>query len=249
MHCVFGLMVTGKGERDFLPSFFRSLPQRANCSFRVMARIGQRDPIASPARKLKMVGSGKIIPTEDEKDIGLPARRFARDREGDEHCRRFLILIDDVEAGRRSRIEQVYERYRRALDTMLSGDERRRVAVHFLANMLEAYYFANSAAINEALGTAVLAGDYDGDVEEIPHPKNEIKNLFAGFDERNDGAKIVPRLDLDHILRNPETCAFLRSLFGWCVARLSENAEVWHDELTACYRLEGGRQEALTRDQ
>lgn len=244
MHCVFGLMVTGKGERDFLPDLFRSLPERANCSFRVIARIGQRNPITSPKRQLKMVGSGKIIPDRDQNEIGLPARRFVRNHDG-----QFLILVDDVEADRRPQLDQVFARYRLALDTMLTEDEQKRVSVHFFANMLEAYYFANSAAVNEALEATVLNGDHAGDVEGLPHPKNQLKGLFQGFDEREDGAKIVPLLDLDHILDNPETCAFLRSLFGWCVGRLSEIADLWDDQLTTRYQLEAGRQEALTKDQ
>jgi len=244
MHCIFGLMVTGKGERDFLHDLFRSLPPRANCSFRVIARIGQRKPITSEKRRLKMVGTGKIIPDRDQNEIGLPARRFLRNQPG-----QFLILVDDIEADRRLHIEQVFARYRLALDTMLADGEQSRAAVHFLANMLEAYYFANSAAVNQALGAVVLANDYDGNVEEIPHPKNRLKELFQGFDEKDDGAKIVPLLDLEHVLGNPETCAFLRSLFGWCVARLSETAAVWDADLATRYQLPQGAQQPLTRDQ
>lgn len=244
MHCIFGLIVTGKGEREFLPYLFRSLPLRANCSFRVIARIGQRNPITSEKRQLKMVGCGKTIPDRDQNEIGLPARGFLQN-----HPNRFLILIDDVEADRRPRIDQVFARYRLALDTMLGDGEKSRVAVHFLANMLEAYYLANSAAVNQALGTTVLDADHAGDVEEIPHPKNQLKGLFHGFDEKDDGAKIVPLLDLDHVLNNPETCAFLRSLFGWCVGRLSESAEQWDPDLSVRYQLEQGIREPLTRDQ
>lgn len=191
-----------------------------------------------------MVGSGKTIPDRDQSEIGLPARRFLRDQPN-----RFLILIDDVEHPRRPQIDQVFARYRLALDTMLGDFEKSRVAVHFLANMLEAYYFANSSAVNQALGAAVLASDYGGDVEEIPHPKNQLKGLFREFDEKDDGAKIVPLLDLDHVLNKPETCAFLRSLFGWCVARLNESAEQWEADLSVRYQLERGIQEPLTRDQ
>src|SRR2546428_9048826 len=87
-HCVIGLIVTGEGERDFLPDLFRSLMQRAACSFRVLRRIGQRSPITSSVRRLAMVGSGQTIPTNDEQEIGLPARRFLRNKP----CH-FVILI------------------------------------------------------------------------------------------------------------------------------------------------------------
>src|SRR5439155_9758873 len=215
--CTFGLIVTGAGEEEFLPGLFRSLTGGAGCSFRVLRRIGQRNPITSIAKRLMIVGSGKVIPTEDEEQIGMEARRFLRNQP----CR-FVILIDDMEHPRRSWIAQVFARYRAALDTMLLHDEKQRAAVHFFATMLEAYYFAHSAAVNTALGASVFASDFAGDVETIRHPKNELKNKFAGFDDRSQGALIVPMLDLDHILSNPQTCAFLRSLFAWCVRQLTE---------------------------
>ena len=244
MHCVFGLIVTGKGEREFLPSLFRSLSARANCSFRVEARTGQRSPITSTSRKLKMVGTGMIIPSEDEKQIGLPARRFLRG-----HVGRFLILVDDIERDRRPQLSAVFARYRKALDTMLLPEERQRASVHFFANMLEAYYFADSAATNRALGQSVLARDHDGDVEEIPHPKNELKRIHPGFDERAHGALIVPAIDLDHVLDRPETCRFLRSLFGWCVERMSASCEVHDAELPSCFRLVDGQRAEPMRNQ
>ena len=58
----FGLIVTGEGEEEFLPKLFRSLEATGRCSFRVIRRIGQRSPIRSPRRQLRMIGSGKLIP-------------------------------------------------------------------------------------------------------------------------------------------------------------------------------------------
>ena len=46
-------------------------------------------------------------------------------------------------------------------------------SVHFLVNMLEAYYFAHAAATNGVLGTELE--DFEGDVESIRHPKNDLK--------------------------------------------------------------------------
>jgi len=242
--CTFGLVVTGEGEEEFLPAFFRSLSARAGCSFRVLRRIGQRKPITSEARKIRMVGSGQVIPTEDEREIGLPARRFLRGQP----CH-FLILIDDVEDERRPFLAQVFARYRKALDTLLRSDEQRRAAVHFFANMLEAYYYAHSAAVNEALGRVLLDADHAGDVETIRHPKNDLKGRFPGFDERTHGALIVPRLDLDHVLCNPQTCAFLRSMFGWCVRQLIEHCPVHDPDLSNRYQLQSGVHESLTARQ
>ena len=115
--------------------------------------------------------------------------------------------------------------------------------------MLEAYYFADSAATNRALGQSVLAQDHDGDVEEIPHPKNELKRIHPGFDERAHGALIVPGLDLDHVLDRPETCRFLRSLFGWCVERMSASCEVHDAELPSRFRLVDGQRAEPMRNQ
>jgi hypothetical protein len=191
-----------------------------------------------------MVGSGQIIPTEDEREIAIPARQFLRQQT----CR-FLILIDDVEHDRRPIISQVFNRYRAALDTLLAPEERRRAAVHFLANMLEAYYFAHSAAVNAVLEMNVLLADFLEDVETIRHPKNDLKRLCPDFDERVHGARIVARLDIDHVLSNPKTCAFLRSLFGWCVQRLLDHCPVYDVELRTCFNLRNGLREPLTANQ
>ncbi len=204
----FGLIVTGRGEEEFLPDFFRSLAETGACSFRVICRIGQRSPITSQKRLLKMVGTGKKIPDRDEREIGLPARRHLTDDAT------FVILVDDLEADRASRATEVYRRYREALHTILSESQRRRASVHFFVNMLEAYYFADAKAINAVLGTSLE--DYQEDVETIRHPKNDLKGHHSGFDEVEHGRAIVARLDLPHVLSRPETCAALRTLFGWC---------------------------------
>lgn len=243
-HCTFGLIVTGHGERDFLHELFRSLAGKSGCSFRVIRRIGQRNPVTSRARKLTMTGTGKLIPDRDEEDIGLPARRFLRGGK----CH-FLILIDDLEADRRSMVAQVFERYRIALDTMLQPDEQRRASVHFLANMLEAYYFAHSTAVNQVLGANVLTGDHGGDVEDISHPKNDLKRLYPGFDEREHGAQIMQSLDAEHVLGRVETCSFLRALFGWCVDKLLSNCQVWDARILHCFQLPTGARAAVTRNQ
>lgn len=241
MYCEIGLIVTGEGERDFLPSLFRTLTQRATCSFRVLGRTGQRRPITSPARRLEMAGTHMIIPTTDEWQIGIPARRFLRDHPG-----RFIVLVDDIEGSGRAILGEIFTRYRTALDTMLRPEERQRSAVLFLANMLEAYYFADSAATNAAMGHQVLAGDHAGDVEDIPHPKRDMKELCPGFHEREDGARIVSRLDLDHVLDRQETCAFLRSMFGWLVERLVESDALGDPDLPKRYHLADGiRQEPM----
>lgn len=204
----FGLIVTGKGEEAFLPKLFRSLAATGHCSFKVIRRIGQRSAITSPKRQLNMVGTGKTIPDRDEREIGLPARRYLTTDET------FVILVDDLEADRASQATEIFQRYRDALDTILLASRRYRASVHFFVNMLEAYYFADAKAINKVLGTNLE--DYDADVETISHPKNELKMHYVRFDEIEHGNEIVSNLDVEHVLSRRETCASLRTLFGWC---------------------------------
>ena len=114
-----------------------------------------------------MIGSGKRIPDKDATDIGLPARQFLSSESS------FVILIDDLEATRSKEIQQVFGRYRLALNDMLEPNQIRRASVHFLVNMLEAYYFADAQAVNSVLGTEIE--DYEGDVETIRNPKSNLK--------------------------------------------------------------------------
>jgi hypothetical protein len=203
----FGLIVTGEGERQALTHLFRSLMIHGCCHFTIIRRIGQRSPQTSERVKLKMVNTGKLIPNKDVEEIGLPARTFL------DGPTKHVILVDDLEADRAPQAQQVYDRYRAALDTILK-EQRSQASVHFLINMLEAYYFADAASVNAILGTQLT--DYETDVEAIPHPKNQLKKLFPGFDETKHGLEILKRLDIPHILSNPLTCASLRTLFKWC---------------------------------
>ena len=159
----FGLIVTGKGEKEFLPDLFRSVAASGRCTFKVIRRIGQRGPVTSPKRKLRMLGSGKAVPDRDASEIGLPARGFLSSHD------RYVLLVDDLEADRSQVMQEVFGRYRAALDTVLSEDQARRAAVHFFVNMLEAYYFADTCAVNDVLDTELA--DFAGDVESIRHPK------------------------------------------------------------------------------
>jgi hypothetical protein len=246
-HCGFGLIVTGQGERQFLPDLFSVLTKFSGCSFKVIRKIDQRGPVTNRLR-LKMVGSGSAILDKDEQEIGLAARAFLRN-----HDCHFVIVIDDVESNRRECIAEIWQRYRTAIDTMLLADERKRAAVHFLANMLEAYYFADCNAVNTALGAMVLPRDHVGDVEEIPHPKHALEKAASAagtsFKERRDGGKIVQALDLERVLQRNDACAYLRSLFEWCVTRLLPNCPVWDPAIGTAFGIQDGIKADLTRHQ
>ncbi len=147
------------------------------------------------------------MPSRDE-DFALRALGFFR-QGGD-----FVLLVDDLEEAWRNQMEDVYARYREAFERVLPEPLWPRVSVHFLVNMLEAYYFAHAAAVNEVMGTDWI--DHEGDVETIGHPKGELKKRLGRFDEVEHGGQIVQRLDVPHILTRPDACASLRTLFGWC---------------------------------
>lgn len=205
----FGMIVTGEGEKQFLPSFMRSLTTAGNCTFEVMRRVGQRSAISSKKRTLQMVGTGKTIPDRDAGEIGFPARAFLG-----KHPDSFVFVVDDLEHERRPEHQQIFERYRTIFDTILPPEFRHRASVHFFVNMIEAYYFAHAEAVNTVLATSLQ--NFDGDVETIRHPKGDLKRLVSGFEEIVHGEQIVQNLDLEKVLDNPETCASLRTLFKWC---------------------------------
>ena len=92
--CRVGLIVTGETESLCLPDLFRELTSRGLCSFSVIRRVGQRSAIESPRRKLRMAGSGKVIPNRDAEQIGVPTRRFLR-RNG-----HYVLLVDAHVLGR-----------------------------------------------------------------------------------------------------------------------------------------------------
>ena len=191
-----------------------------------------------------MVGSGKTIPNRDEGEIGLPARLFLTSRTDTRFTSRtdtrFVILVDDLERKRSGERRQIFARYRLALDTMLRSDEARRTSVHFLVNMLEAYYFADARAVNAVLGTDL--DDYGGDVEAIRHPKKELKGLFPEFDEIEHGCRILHELDVSHVLSRKEYCSSLRTMFAWVCKAIDEPEG-------EAYQLAKGRYSDVGRDQ
>ena len=147
----FGLIVTGETEEEHLPKLFKSLMATGICTFEVVQRVGQLGTITSEER-LKALGNRKDIPSQEAK-IGLAARRYLIT----DVCH-FVLLIDDLEHSRRNQAQEIFDRYRTALDTVLDT-LKHRASVHFLVNMLEAYYLADAPAINAVLGTSLL--DYE----------------------------------------------------------------------------------------
>ncbi len=224
-HWKFGLIVTGKGEEKGLEKLFKLLAETGLCSFKVIRRIGQLSPITSQKRKKTMAGTGHVIPDKDGENIGLPARNYIQSANG-----RFVIVIDDLEWDRHKQVETVFKRYRDALDAALNENgQREKAAVHFLVMMLEAYFFADSKAINAILDLDI--NDYPDDVETIRSPKIDLGNLCHSYREVEHGTAIIERIRVDHILARHDCCAYLRTLFAWCVNRLNDHAFADHVQL------------------
>ena len=235
----FGLIVTGQTEEQHLPKLFKSLMATGICTFEVIRRVGQLGAITSEER-LKALGNGKDIPSKDAK-IGLAARRYLRI----DDCH-FVLLVDDLEYDRRDQAQQVFDRYRSALDTILN-DLKHRASVHFLVYMLEAYYFADAEAINAVLRTSLP--DHESDVEDIYDPKEDLKRLPSGFREVNDGERILDRINIERVLSHPDTCASLRTLFAWCVKVLETYSDHDCTGFYDKYRLHEGKLSEITRTQ
>lgn len=230
----FHLLVTGKGERDFIGRLLGAVIEGHTATFTRPEFIGQWTPGQQSRKELKVTGTLKHIPTEFERKVTLQTAQWLRK---DPDC--FVLLIDDLEHSRAPVAPEVFAYYRSALDKALGVDDglKRRTSVHFLVNMLEAYYFAHPEAVNQVLGTSLT--EPADDVEKIRHPKNDLKNLRVGFDEREHGAQIVGLLDLDKVLANPATCRSLRTLVAWCVDRLG-------GEFSTRWRLSDGEFHPLT---
>ena len=235
----FGLIVTGKTERQHLQKLFKSLEQSGTCNFRVIRRVDQLGAITSEKR-LEGLGNGKKLLSADEK-IGSVARRNLATGTYD-----FVLLIDDLEYKRRNQAQQIFDRYRLALDTVLDT-LKHRASVHFLVNMLEAYYFADAQAIKVVLGTRL--SDYEGDVEEITHPKNKLEKLCSNFDTIKHGGAILNKINIEHILSRPDACASLRTLFAWCVKVLEKCSDYDCGGFYDKYRLHDGKLSEITGTQ
>lgn len=237
----FGVIVTGDTEREHLPKLFRSLMASKICHFEVIRKIDQRSPKTSTGQNRTVVGTDQMIERKDELEIGLPARGYVnRSR-----CH-FVLLIDDLEYSRRDQALEVFNLYRTVLDTVLNT-LKHRASVHFLVNMLEAYYFADAQAINAVLGTSL--SDYGGDVETIRNPKSNLRQMHSSFREIDDGGRILDQLDIEHVLSRPDTCASLRTLFAWCVEILAQYPNFDRANFDNKYRLHDGILSVITKPQ
>lgn len=106
--CELGLIVTGMGEREFLPRLFRELEASGRCKFKVIARIGQRSPKSSAKKRLKIVGTNREITDRDFEVIGIPARKHLNEPRA-AYKRAFVVLEPLIQ--RASRIARAGRRW------------------------------------------------------------------------------------------------------------------------------------------
>ena len=237
----FGLIVTGETEQEHLPKLFRSLMASKICHFEVIRKIGQRSPITSRRRRPPVVGTDQMIERKDELEIRLPAKGYVS-----QSGYHFVILIDDLEYGRSDQAQQVFDRYRTALNT-LPNTLKHRASVHFMVYMLEAYYFADAQTTKAILGTSLL--NHEGDVETIRNPKSDLRKLYPSFREINDGGRILDRINIERVLSHPDTCASLRTLFAWCVKVLETYSDHNCTDFYDRYDLHDGKLSEITGTQ
>jgi len=212
------LLVTGDTERENISIVFKPLLTCGFIRFDEPLKIEQLSPRKS---HLLVTGTTKrVMPKRDEQLGGIARNYFMSSGEGEV---RLLIVLDDVEHDRIGTITEVFERYRCALDAFLCPIQKEaHASVHFLRNMLEAYYFADTNALSEAM--KVVHPDlkaspevYEGDVEYIRHPKNDLKRMYGSFDEIRDGKAVLERIEWNRVLSKPQYCTSLRTMFNWCI--------------------------------
>lgn len=217
MRIEFGLFVTGHGEHQALAQLFGPLRDTGLCQFTVLRRIGQLRPRQEQLTAPTVAGarSRRRLPFRDER-LALWALGHLTAPDCD-----FVVLIDDQETPDIDEATRAFRRYREAFDFVLH-EHSRCASVHFLVLMLEAYFLADASATNAVLGTDLQ--DHNGDVEALASPKAHLKRV-ARYDEVEHARRIIPRLNLPHILRNSEHCRSLRTLFAWCAKAAGISAD------------------------
>lgn len=242
----FLLFVTGESEKEHLPKMFDSLASSGICSFTVNRRLGQRDPVKSETHLAQMVRTGQKIPNKDFNQIGASARRLV-----DDNACHYIILMDDLEHSRTEDAPEVFLRYRNALDAALLS-KKYKASVHFLVNMLEAYFWADPDALNRALGLEPPVLPLQTDVESIRNPKAELKRIFPAYHEITHSGLILDLFDLEVVLSNENTCGWLRSCVKWIadvLANYPDGAFYSSLNLSSKYLLETGKLSEITSKQ
>lgn len=253
----FGLIVTGEAEEKGISGLFKSLTMTGLCSFSVICRIHQSRkstnlinkslPVARVVRTIKP--ETRPEPDKDELEISYPAKKFLNGTKPNE--RRFVILLDDLEHDRLNDMKEIFEHLLFILRKAMNDEQRTRASVHFLVMMMEAYFFADAAALKKILN--LDREDYKEDVEMIRNPKSDFKDILSScngisYKETEHGVSLLKAVNIEKVLSNPKTCASLRSLFKWCVSKLNNHPQ-FHTVAIPDFKLADGIVSALTDGQ
>lgn len=219
-HFKIRLFVTGQSEFAVLPRMLSELTLSGRCS--ITPEIAFKQLGVSTKRLVNR--SGKAVAGKAEQ-IGLKIRGWIQ-----ASTENLAIIVDDLEHERRGEAASLFKRYNDAVLPFLNVDPSfvRRFSVHFLVNMLEAYYFRQVAVINEVCGTTMPS--HEGNVENLRHPKNRIDDAIRQvnprqrFREIDDGREIAKKLSLTTILDDPKSCRALRTLVAWIVERIGDGS-------------------------
>lgn len=239
------LVVTGRGEAKCAANLVGKVIHAAGRAIHPLEAVAADQRPRKQIRnisKLLPAQAGRQVPTKRHLEV---IRELGK-RLADPAV--ICILIDDLEKGERQAAAAHFEYYRRMLDDIPAKNAAARSSVHFLVNMLEAYFFHDVEATNQVIEGLEL-GRHDGDVEDISHPKNALENEIKqrigrdrGYRETDDAVKIVRHLNLETVLADPDQCRSLRTLVAWCWEQIGQ-------ERTDQFQLKGGAYWDVTASQ
>lgn len=214
----FVVAVTGHAEEACVPTIVRKATESLS-SFvlvRQVRRVHQR-----PRSRIVRRGSTKAQVLPDHVTLAREVPKLVHDNNV------FFLWIDDLEGGTdRPAARQHFDYYAQLLDKACHTPLRAKCSIHFLVNMLEAYFLADTSSANIVLGTNLT--NHAGDCEDIKNPKGVLESAVkkldpsAKYDVKEDGGSIAKQLNLETILSSPDRCRALRTLVAWCWEAIGE---------------------------
>ena len=104
---------------------------------------------------------------------------------------------------------------------MLTENQAHQASVHFLVNMLEAYYFADTQAVNAVLGTDL--DDFEGDVETIRNPKSEVEGPLSWIQRKGTWTPDCRAIECSSTyFPRADACCSLRTILAWSYTAIEE---------------------------
>ena len=217
--------VTGHAEVECVPAIIRKCMRLSSAVVKIgtVSRVRQR-----PRLRIRAKGSQKCQVLPEHEKLAREIPKLVRDE------RSYFLWIDDLENEEdRKQPQPHFDYYARLLDDAVHAPMRERCSIHFLVNMLEAYFLADTSAVNTVLQPFLERPDtslkrHQGDCENIKNPKGTLVshvkhcNPTKRYIETTHGPGIARQLDIEQILSNPNHCRALRTLVAWCWEAIGE---------------------------